>query len=111
LTRAEPTAVVAVNDLAAIGAMSAAADHGLRVPEDLAVTGYDNSFVAAIRQVSLTSVNPDTGSIASMAAHRLVERISGDMSAMSEYLLPPALVVRGSTTSDQTGVKVCRDAS
>jgi DNA-binding LacI/PurR family transcriptional regulator len=91
------TAVVAVNDLAAVGAMSAAADRGLAVPADLAVTGYDNSFVAAIRQVSLTSVNPDTDGIASLAARRLVDRIGGDTSAASDHLLPPTLVVRGST--------------
>jgi DNA-binding LacI/PurR family transcriptional regulator len=46
------TAIAAVNDLAAVGAMSAVADAGLRVPGDVAVTGYDDTFVAAIRQVS-----------------------------------------------------------
>ena len=54
------TAIAAVNDLAAVGAMSAVADAGLRVPGDVAVTGYDDTFVSAIRQVSLTSVNPDS---------------------------------------------------
>jgi DNA-binding LacI/PurR family transcriptional regulator len=57
------TAIAAVNDLAAAGAMSAAADAGLRVPSDVAVTGYDDTFIAAIRQVSLTSVNPASSDI------------------------------------------------
>ena len=43
--------------------MSAVADAGLRVPGDVAVTGYDDTFVSAIRQVSLTSVNPDSSGI------------------------------------------------
>jgi DNA-binding LacI/PurR family transcriptional regulator len=52
--------VAAVNDLAAVGAMSAVADAGLGVPGDFAITGYDDTFVSAIRQVSLISVNPDS---------------------------------------------------
>ena len=63
------TAIAAVNDLSAVGAMSAVADAGLRVPGDVAITGYDDTFVSAIRQVSLTSVNPDSSSIGSLAAH------------------------------------------
>jgi DNA-binding LacI/PurR family transcriptional regulator len=43
--------------------MSAVADAGLRAPSDAAVTGYDDTFVAAIRQASLTSVNPDGSGI------------------------------------------------
>jgi DNA-binding LacI/PurR family transcriptional regulator len=96
---AGPTALVAVNDLAAIGAMSAAFDRGLAVPTNLAVTGYDNSFIAAIRHVSLTSVNPNTDGIASLAVRRLVERIGGDTSAPADHLLPPTLVVRGSSSA------------
>jgi DNA-binding LacI/PurR family transcriptional regulator len=97
LSSGEPTAVVAVNDLAALGAMSAAADHGLRVPDQLALTGYDDSFVAAIRQISLTSVNADTEGIGSRAAARLIARIGGDRSEPSEFLLPPSLVIRSSS--------------
>jgi DNA-binding LacI/PurR family transcriptional regulator len=62
------TAIAAVNDLAAVGAMSAVADAGLGVPGDVAITGYDDTFVAAIRQVSLTSVNPDSPGIGFLAA-------------------------------------------
>jgi DNA-binding LacI/PurR family transcriptional regulator len=63
------TAIAAINDLAAVGAMSAVADAGLRVPGDVAITGYDDTFVSAIRQVSLTSVNPDSFGIGTQAAH------------------------------------------
>jgi DNA-binding LacI/PurR family transcriptional regulator len=48
---------------ACTSAVSAVADAGLVVPSGVAVTGYDDTFVAAIRQVSLTSVNPDSSGI------------------------------------------------
>jgi DNA-binding LacI/PurR family transcriptional regulator len=100
LRRPQPvTAIAAVNDLAAIGAFSAAADAGLRVPEDLAVTGYDDTFVAAIRQVSLTSVNPDSGGIGSLAARCLLRRIEAPDAPTEEHLLPPRLVARLSSNS------------
>lgn len=99
LCTGNPTAVVALNDLAALGAMSAAADHGLRIPADLALTGYDDSFVAAIRQISLTSINPDSGGIGASAAVCLIERIGGDPAPPSELLLPPTLVVRASSAA------------
>src|ERR671920_721966 len=69
------TAIAAVNDLAAVGAMSAVADAGRRVPGDVAVTGYDDTFVSAIRQVSLTSVNPDSAGIGTLAAHCVIRRV------------------------------------
>ena len=99
LCTGNPTAVVALNDLAALGAMSAAADHGLHLPTDLALTGYDDSFVAAIRQISLTSINPDSGGIGASAAVCLIERIGGDAAPPSELLLPPTLVVRASSAA------------
>jgi DNA-binding LacI/PurR family transcriptional regulator len=91
------TAIAAVNDLAAIGAMSAIADAGLRVPSDVAVTGYDDTFVAAIRQVSLTSVNPDSSGIGARAAHCVLRRIDDPGRPMEEHLLPPRLLTRFSS--------------
>ena len=91
------TAIAAVNDLAAIGALSAGADAGLGVPGDLAVTGYDDTFVAAIRQVSLTSVDPDTSGIGSIAAKFVLRRIEDPGRPVEEHLLPPRLVTRYSS--------------
>jgi DNA-binding LacI/PurR family transcriptional regulator len=91
------TAIAAVNDLAAVGAMSAVADAGLRVPGDVAVTGYDDTFVAAIRQVSLTSVNPDSSGIGIQAAQCVLRRIEDPGRTVEEHLLPPRLVTRFSS--------------
>jgi DNA-binding LacI/PurR family transcriptional regulator len=91
------TAITAVNDLAAVGALSAAADSGIDVPGDLALTGYDDTFVAAIRAVSLTSVNPDSSGIGMLAAQSLVDRIGSPDKVYEEHLLPPRLVTRSSS--------------
>jgi DNA-binding LacI/PurR family transcriptional regulator len=91
------SAIAAVNDLAAVGAMSAIADTGLQVPGDVAVTGYDDTFVSAIRQVSLTSVNPDSSGIGTQAAHCVLRRIEDPTRPTEEHLLPPRLVTRYSS--------------
>jgi DNA-binding LacI/PurR family transcriptional regulator len=93
------TAITAINDLAAVGALSAAADAGLDVPRDLAVTGYDDTFLAAVRQVSLTSVNPDSAGMGALAARRLMRRIDAPEGDIEEYLLTPRLVTRSSSSA------------
>jgi DNA-binding LacI/PurR family transcriptional regulator len=98
------TAIAAVNDLAAVGAMSAVVDAGLRVPDDVAVTGYDDTFVAAIRQVSLSSVNPDSCGIGTLAAQCVLRRIENPCRKVVEHLLPPRLVTRFSSGAPLVGV-------
>jgi DNA-binding LacI/PurR family transcriptional regulator len=82
---------------ACTSAVSAVADAGLVVPSDVAVTGYDDTFVAAIRQVSLTSVNPDSSGIGTQAAHCVLRRIEDPGRAVEELLLLPRLVTRFSS--------------
>ncbi|MEC3992299.1 LacI family DNA-binding transcriptional regulator [Actinacidiphila sp. DG2A-62] len=97
-----PDAVFAYNDRMALGAMRALARRGLRVPEDVAVVGFDDTDEGRYAAVSLTTVAPDTSAIARLAVTRLLERITWDRAAP-----PPApvritpghtLVVRESTT-------------
>ena len=91
------TAMAAVNDLAAVGAMSAAAAAGLDLPAELAVTGYDDTFLAELRQISLTSVNPDSAGMGELAARCLLERIAAPDRPGVEQLVAPRLVVRASS--------------
>jgi DNA-binding LacI/PurR family transcriptional regulator len=91
------TALAAVNDLAAVGAMSAAADAGVDLPGGLAVTGYDDTFLAELRQISLTSVNSDSAGIGELAARCLLERIAAPDRPGVEHLVAPRLVVRASS--------------
>jgi DNA-binding LacI/PurR family transcriptional regulator len=95
--RCQVTALAAVNDLAAVGAMSAAADAEVDLPGGLAVTGYDDTFLAELRQISLTSVNPDSAGMGSLAAHCLLKRIATQNRPGVEHLVAPRLVVRASS--------------
>ena len=88
------TAITALNDLVGVGALSAIADAGLGVPHDIAVTGYDDTFIAAIHHISLTSVNLNVERISSLAAQCIVERIRDPHKMPEEFLLAPRLTIR-----------------
>ncbi|WP_426998380.1 LacI family DNA-binding transcriptional regulator [Pseudarthrobacter sp. N5] len=97
-----PTAVFAVNDVAALGVMSAAEERGLSVPADLSVAGYDNTPLARLRRISLTSVDTASFAAGERAAELLVARLTPGSAhpeslTRADVLLPPALEVRGST--------------
>lgn len=95
--RDRPTAVFAFNDIAAVGALSAAADHGLEVPGDLSVVGYDNTYLARIRHLSLTSVDNGNFAVGAQAGRFLIERLAAPTLPARLHLVPTSLVARGST--------------
>ncbi|MFF7891674.1 LacI family DNA-binding transcriptional regulator [Streptomyces sp. NPDC007907] len=92
-----PTAVFAVNDIAAIGALSAAEELGLRVPHDLSVVGYDNTSIARLRHVWLTTVDNSSHEVGRRAARCLLERFEDAGGAGRVQLVSPTLEIRGST--------------
>lgn len=99
--RTRPSAVYAVNDIVAIGAMTACQDRGLAIPQDVSVVGYDNTYIARLRHVWLTSVDNATIEVGRRAATALVSRMSDKNSAGSLELVPPALQIRGSTAGTE----------
>ncbi|SMQ20699.1 transcriptional regulator, LacI family [Streptomyces sp. Ag82_O1-12] len=92
-----PTAVFAVNDIAAIGVLSAAEELGLRVPRDLSVVGYDNTSIARLRHVWLTSVDNSSHEVGRRAAQCLLKRFEGAGGAGRVQLATPTLEIRGSS--------------
>ncbi len=97
------TALVCYDDLAAIGAMRAIRDHGLRVPEDISVVGFDDIESASYNTPSLTTIRQPLRQMGTVAAHTLLKRIRG-LEAIS-YVTPilPELVIRESTCSPKPG--------
>lgn len=72
-----PDAVFAYNDLIAIGAMRVLSERGLRVPEDVAVVGFDDITEGRYGAVTLTTISPDKQTIARLAVRSVVNRLLG----------------------------------
>jgi DNA-binding LacI/PurR family transcriptional regulator len=94
-----PTAVVAANDLIAVGAMGAFQSLGLRVPEDISVVGYDDSQIAQLDQVQLTSVRQPVDQFGDVAVSLLVQRIDEPGAERAVERLETKLVERRTTSS------------
>jgi LacI family transcriptional regulator len=96
-----PDAVFAVNDLLAMGVVSGLIDHGVDVPGEIAVVGYDDVSVAAVARVPLTTVRQPAREIGTRAAGLLVaEMDAGDSPHRHETTrFMPELVVRASTVA------------
>jgi DNA-binding LacI/PurR family transcriptional regulator len=92
-----PTAIFAPNDLAAIGALTALEEAGLRVPDDMSLVGYDNSYLASIRHIALTSVDQPRLEMGRLATRCAAERYERPARRARKRTVTPHLVVRGST--------------
>jgi len=91
------TALFAYNDMSAIGAIRAIQEHGLRVPQDISVMGFDDIPGAAFYTPSLTTVQQPLNRMGEVAAEVLLDRIEGKKEYPCEIAIEPALVVREST--------------
>ncbi len=98
-----PTAIFAANDLSAVGALAAADELGLRVPDDLSVIGYDNTVFSRLRRLSLSTVDAHIDEVGRVAGRLLLERIDGADDSreaqVASRLVPPTLVSRSSTAA------------
>ncbi|WP_312366469.1 LacI family DNA-binding transcriptional regulator [Ensifer sp.] len=92
-----PTAIMAGNDTVAIGALRAIAEHGLRVPEDVSVVGFDDLPFAACLNPPLTTIHHDADLRAQLAVQALTRRIRGQTIEDRHLEVPAELVVRSST--------------
>ena len=93
-----PTALIALNDLSAIGAMRAAAEEGLSVPRDLSVVGVDNIPLGGFLPVALTTISQPIKEMVARTASLLLQRIAGKATArFSQTVFPTELLIREST--------------
>lgn len=91
-----PTAVFAINDAAALGAMAAVRNAGLNVPDDIAIVGYNDSPMARMLPVPLTSVRVPVEDIATQAVELLIAVLNGDDAKSA--IFEPSLIIRASST-------------
>ncbi|MBC8066024.1 MAG: LacI family DNA-binding transcriptional regulator [Chlorobia bacterium] len=92
-----PTAIFAANDLSAHGAIEAIREAGLRVPEDVAVVGYDDTWYATVTRPALTSVRMDVETLGRKAAELLIGFLrGGEMPREPRIVVPVSLTIRES---------------
>ncbi len=91
-----PTAVLAMDDTLALGCIQAAAEKGLKVPDDLAVVGFNDSAFSAHCEPPLTTVRIFAETLAYYAVDMLLRLIQGEVVAPSRVTVPTQLIVRKS---------------
>jgi len=92
-----PTAFVAFNDVVALGAYNALDEAGLRIPHDVSVVGYDNTSLASMLHISLTTIHQPRLEMGRIGARLLLERCKGKGGPPRRETLEPTLLVRSSS--------------
>lgn len=91
-----PTAVFCINDNVAVGALNAARELGISVPEEVSIVGFDDLEIASWPVFNLTTVANPMTETAKRAAQMLVDRLSsGQQAPFEHYVAPTSLVLRG----------------
>ncbi len=96
------TALVAFNDMSAIGAIRALQDFGLRVPADISVIGFDDINAAEFNNPRLTTIRQPLSNMGRIAAQCVLNRIHGSESFRPQIVVAPELIVRESTQKVQS---------
>jgi len=108
--RHRPDGVFCHNDAVAVGAVRAALDAGLGIPDDIAVVGYDNLKYSSFLQIPLTSVDQSTSQLGEAAAQLALDLVAKKIETPREILLAPTLVVRESTAAKKLAGRKARAA-
>jgi LacI family transcriptional regulator len=95
-----PTAIVASNDLMALGIMSAAQDQGLDVGQDIAIAGFDDIPLAETSHPTLTTVRQPAQRVGQLMGDMLVALARGEVLSEAQVLVTPSLIIRQSTSLD-----------
>ena len=105
LSEPDVTGLFCANDLIAAGAYAAARELGRRVPGDLSIVGFDDSFVAALVTPPLTTIRQPLARLGKEAAEVAIDLVDGTRTAPTRRMLPVELVVRESTAPPTGGAR------
>ena len=94
-----PTAVITANDWSAIGLLTTFLRHGVHVPGDISVVGYDDSLLARRTYIDLTTIAQDTTQLANAAVALATRRLDVSVDPPAEIVIEPVLIVRSSTAA------------
>lgn len=100
----EITAIVACNDLMALGAMQAAQARGLQVGVDISITGFDDIPAAEYAHPPLTTIRQPIYEIGTQLANLVISLIAGEAQEQTQILIPSTLINRASTGRRQGGL-------
>ncbi|MBW6435315.1 LacI family transcriptional regulator [Actinoplanes hulinensis] len=106
-----PTAVTVFNDLSATGLLDVLRRNGLGVPGDISVVGYDDTGLSRLAHIDLTTIGQDIDTMAAGAIERAVARIEGTPVGPREMVVPPRLMVRGTTGAPRPAPSAVAPAS
>jgi DNA-binding LacI/PurR family transcriptional regulator len=107
-----PTAITVFNDRCATGVLDVLSKSGLAVPVQMSVVGFDDSRLARLSHVALTTVAQDIGQLTSLAVERAIARLDGaDIATPRELVVAPHLVVRSTTAAPAAVSSLVSDPS
>jgi len=103
-----PTAIFATNDYMALGAYQAIAEEGVRIPEDVALVGFNDIEFTGMKGIELTTIGQKKFEMGELAVKTLVAKIEGGESKLStkEILLKPELIIRKTCGFHPTGYQL-----
>ncbi len=95
------TAIFSVSDIMALGAMRACMDMGLKIPEEMAVAGFDNVKMSTMFRPELTTISQPQNQLGETAAGMLIEKIENSGKTPENIFMPHRLIIRESTKQEE----------
>jgi DNA-binding LacI/PurR family transcriptional regulator len=96
-TEDRPTAIFACNDMLAVGALQAAKEAGVKVPDELSIVSFDNTILAKVTDPPLTTIAQPMEHMGKLVVDLIVEELKGDSGIKQRTVLRPELLIREST--------------
>jgi DNA-binding LacI/PurR family transcriptional regulator len=92
-----PTAIFACNDMLAVGALQAAKEAGVKVPDELSIVSFDNTILSTVTDPPLTTIAQPMEHMGKLVVDLIVEELKGESSVKHRTVLRPELLIREST--------------